>query len=69
MHQQHVTGGEVGHQIFRAAAEPGHGLALQSGNKILLKGKAQILAPGFGLDDFRAFHDRLQAAADGLDFR
>ena len=68
MHQQHVAGDEVGHQVFGAAAEPGHGLALQAGGKILLKGKAQIFAPGLGLDDFRPLHDRLQAAADGLDF-
>ena len=27
MHQQHVAGGEVGEQIFRAPAEAGHGLA------------------------------------------
>ena len=68
MHQQHVAGGEIGHQIFGAAAETGHGLAFEARHKILLKGKPQILSPGFGLDDFRAFHGALQAAADGLDF-
>ena len=68
MHQQHVAGAEIGHQIFGAAAEAGHGLPGQPRDKILLKGKAQILAAGFGGNDFRPLHDRLQAAADGLDF-
>ena len=68
MHQQHVAGGEIRHQIFGAAAEAGHGLALQPRDKVLLKGKPQILAPGFRLEDFRPLHDGLQAAADGLDF-
>ena len=68
MHQQHVAGGEIRHQIFGAAAETGHGLALQPRDKILLERKPQILAPGFGLHDLRSLHGRLQAAADGLDF-
>ena len=68
MHQQHVAGGKIGHQIFGAPAEPGHGLALQPRDKILLKRKPQVLAPGFGLHDFGTLHGRLQAAADGLDF-
>ena len=59
---------EVRHQIFGAAAEAGHGLAFQPRDKVLLKGKPQILAPGFRLDDFRPLHGGLQAAADGLDF-
>ena len=46
MHQQHVAGAEIGHQIFGAAAEPGHGLTFQPGDKILLKGKPQIFARG-----------------------
>jgi hypothetical protein len=33
-----------------------------------LAGKSQILAAALGLKDFRAFHHRLQAAADGFDF-
>ena len=53
MHQQHVAGGEIGHQIFGAAAEPGHGLALEPRDKILLERKPQVLAPGLRLDDFR----------------
>jgi hypothetical protein len=69
MHQQHVTGGKIGHQIFGAAAEAGHGLALQPRGKILLKGKPQILPPGFGFEDFRPLHGGLQAATDGLNFR
>ena len=52
MHQQHVAGGEVGHQIFGAAAETGHGLAFEPRDKVFLKGKPQILAPGFRFEDF-----------------
>ena len=53
MHQQHVAGAEIRHQIFGAAAEPGHGLAVQPRDKVLLEGKPQILAPGFRFEDFR----------------
>src|SRR6185312_3591909 len=68
MHQQHVARGEIGQEVFGPPAEPGHGLALQAGGKILLKRKSQVPAAGFGLDDLGALHHRLQAAADGLDF-
>ena len=68
MHQQHVAGAQIRHQIFGAAAETSHGLALQPRDKVFLKGKPQILAPGFGFEDFRPFHGGLQAAADGLNF-
>ncbi len=68
MHQQHVTRGQVGHQIFGAAAEPSDSLAFQPRDKVLLEGKPQVLAPGFRLDDFCPLHGRLQAPADGLDF-
>src|SRR5215472_14355334 len=68
MHQQHVARAEIGHQIFGAAAEAGDGLPGQPRDKILLKGKAQILPAGFRVHDFRPFHDGLQAASDGLDF-
>ena len=59
---------KIGHQIFGAAAETGHGLALQPRDKVFLKRKPQILAPGFRFHDLRSLHGRLQAAADGLDF-
>ena len=68
MHQQHVAGCKVRHQVFCAPPEPGHGLALKPCDKILLERKPQILAPGLGVYDFRALHRRLQAAADGFDF-
>ena len=44
------------------------GLAGQSCDKILLERKPQILAPGLRFRDLEPLHDRLQAAADGLDF-
>ena len=34
MHQQHVAGAEIRHQVFGAAAETGHGLALQPRDKV-----------------------------------
>ena len=68
MHQQHVARGQIGHQVFGAAAETGHGLALQPRDKILLERKPQVLAPGLRFHDLRPLHGRLQAAADGFDF-
>ena len=68
MHQEHVAGGEIRHQIFGATAEAGDDLAFQPRDKVFLKRKPQILAPGFGFQDFRPLHGGLQAAADGLNF-
>ncbi len=68
MHQEHVARGQVGHQIFGAPAEAGHGLAFEPRDKIFLKRKPQIFPAGLRLDDFRPLHGRLQAAANGLDF-
>ena len=68
MHQEHVAGGEIGHQVFGAAAETGHGLAFETRDEVLLERKPQVFAPDFGLHNPRALHGRLQAAADGLDF-
>ena len=68
MHQEHVTGGEVRHQVFGAAAETGHGLARQPRDKVPLERKPQVFAPDFHFHDPGSLHDRLQAAADGLDF-
>jgi len=68
MHQQHIARGKVDQQVFGAAAETGHGLALEPRHKILLERKPQVLAPGVRLHDFGSLHYGLQAAADGLDF-
>ena len=59
---------KVGHQVFGAAAETGHGLAGQPRDEIPLERKPQVFAPDFRFHDPRPLHDRLQAAADGLDF-
>src|SRR6185437_738768 len=69
MHQQHVAGGEIDHQIFGAAAESGDGLALEPCHEVLLERKPQILAPRLDLDELGTLHRRLQSAADGFDFR
>ena len=68
MHQQHVAGGKIGEEILGAAAEPFDRLALEPGGEILRQRPAQIAAPRLDLGEARALHDRLQAAADGLDF-
>ena len=68
MHQEHVTGGKVRHQVFGAAAKTGHGLARQPRDKIALERKAQVFAPDFHFHNPEPLHHRLQAAADGLDF-
>src|ERR1700682_6655730 len=68
MHKQHVARGKIGQQVFGAAAETGHDLALEPPDKILLEGKSQVFSPDFRSYNFRSLHDRLQAAADGLDF-
>ena len=69
MHQQHIARGEVGHQIFGSPSEPGHGLAGQPRDKILLEWKPQVFPPRLRFHDFRPLHHRLQSATDGLDFR
>jgi hypothetical protein len=66
MHQQHVAGGKIRQQIFGAATQPGHKLAIEPRNKILLEWKSQIAAPGLDSRDPLPLHYRLQAATDGF---
>ncbi len=68
MHQQHVTGGKIGEEIFGAPAQPFHRLALEPGDEVLGQGPAQVAAVGFDLGKARPLHHRLQPAAHGLDF-
>ena len=67
MHQQHVAGIEIGHQVLGAAAETGHRAPLQPRGEIGLERKAQAGAAGLSAFDARALHRRLQAAAHGFD--
>src|SRR5580704_13389020 len=69
MHDQHVTGREVGEEIFRPTAEAGHGLAFEPTGKILRQRPAQIAAVNFHFGEPRPFHRRLKAAPHCLDFR
>ena len=69
MHQQHLAGGEIEQQILGAAAEPGDGLALQPRREVGRQRPAQIGPAGLDACKARALHDRLEAAADRLDFR
>jgi hypothetical protein len=68
MHQEHVARGEVGQKVFGSPAETGHGLARQPLDKIPLERKTQVFAPDFHFHNPKPLHDRLQAAADSLDF-
>ena len=40
MHQQHVAGCKIRHQVFGAASEPGQGLAFEPRHKIFLERKS-----------------------------
>jgi hypothetical protein len=68
MHHQHIARGEVAQQIFCAPPESGHQLAIKPFDEVGLKRKAQITAPRFDPSDAIAFHDRLQAATNSLNF-
>src|ERR1700716_3863551 len=68
MHQEYVARGKIGQQVFGATAETRHDLTLEPRDKILLERKPQVFSPGLGFYNLRSLHDRLQAAADGLDF-
>ena len=68
MHQQDVAGGKVRQKVFGAATKARHRLSGQSGREIPLERKAQVFAPDFHFRDPASLHDRLQAAADCLDF-
>jgi len=60
MHQEHVSGGEVGHQIFGTTAQARDGLAFEARDEVLLERKPQIFAPDLGLHNARTLHGRLQ---------
>src|SRR6516162_2109183 len=68
MHHQHVAGGQVGEQIFGAAAEPLDPLAFEPGDEVLRQRPAQVAAVRDHLGETRAFHHRRKSAAHGLDF-
>ena len=68
MHQQNIAGGKVRQKVFGATAKPGHGMARKPAGKITLERKAQVFASDFHFNNSEPLHDRLQAAADGLDF-
>jgi hypothetical protein len=59
---------EIRNQIFGPAAHRGDPPAFKPRGEVHRKGKPQIRAPLFDPRDHRAFHHRLQSAANGLDF-
>src|SRR5258706_4263935 len=67
MHQQHVAGGKIRHQVFGATAQTGHGLARKPRDKVFLERKPQVFSAGLGFYDPLTLHDPVQAAAGGLD--
>src|SRR3974390_2087218 len=68
VHDQHFARREIGEQIFCAPVEPLNALALQALHEIRRQRPAQIAALRLDLGEARALHDRLQSAANGLDF-
>jgi hypothetical protein len=67
VHEQNVTGGEVDREIFRAAADAEHGLALDPPREVLRQRTPQVRPAGIELDDAGALHHRLEAAPHGFD--
>ena len=67
MHHQHVAGGKVGEQIFRAPAQAGNGLAGQALDEILGQRPAQIGAARLHLGEACSLHRRLRVR--GVRFR
>ena len=67
MHDQHVARRELREQIFAAPPERLDGLAFELLGEVRGQRPAQVAAPRLDLLEARAFHDRLQAAADGFD--
>ena len=68
MHQQHVAGGQIGQQIFGAAAEAFDLLALQPLLEILRHRPAQAAVAHLDLFEARALHGGREPPAHGLDF-
>ena len=68
MHQQHLAGGQIRQQIFRAPADALDGRTLEPLVEIPRKRKAQVRPALLDPHEARALHHGLQAAAHGLDF-
>jgi hypothetical protein len=68
MRDQHHAVIEIGNQIFRPAAQRDDPPAFKPFCEVHRKGKPQIRAALFDARDHRAFHHRLQSAANGFDF-
>src|SRR5579862_7096916 len=68
VHEQHVTGGKIGEQIFGPSSDTRNGAPFQARHKILWQRPAQIAPMDLDLDEARAIHSRLKAAANRLDF-
>ncbi len=66
---QHLTGGKISQQIFRAAAQSFDRLAMQLFGKPLGQRPTEIATPHFDLGEARAFHGWREAAPHSLYFR
>src|SRR4029077_3020795 len=69
MHEQDFAGRKIDEEILGAPAQPLDRLALQPGDEVLRQRPAQVAAMRLHLGEAGALHDRLQPAADRLDFR
>jgi hypothetical protein len=67
MHQQHIARREIGQEVFRPPAEPGHRLALEPLGEILRQRPAKIAAPRLHMRKARALHDGRKAPPYRLD--
>ena len=68
MHQKHLARRQIREQIFRAAAEAGHGLAFEALHEVLRKRETEIGPPRLDLDEPRALHRGHEPAANGFYF-
>jgi hypothetical protein len=69
MHDQDIAGSKVSHQEFCPSTEADNPLSNQAHGKIGLKRETKVGAAQFDTRDTRAFHHRLQAPANGFNFR
>ena len=68
MHEEPLTGGQLGLQKFCAAGQAGQPLALDALDKIRRKGKAQVRAVQRDFGKGNALHDGGETPADGFNF-
>jgi hypothetical protein len=69
VHDERVTGGQVGEQVFRSAPQSQHGRTRDSPVELARKWPAQIASPEHDAANLCAFEDWRELASHGLHFR